>query len=99
MGVYGRFYALMRAGGTVDRLRGGERAGVSSVCGAVGLSAGGRRLDFALTGILAGLAAPLAEAGISLFALSAYCTDYILVRAGDLARAQRVLRRAGYAVS
>lgn len=55
-------------------------------------------LDFGLTGILAGLSAPLATAGISLFALSTYRTDYILVREEDLARAQAALRGAGYAL-
>ncbi|MGF1611964.1 MAG: ACT domain-containing protein [Kiloniellales bacterium] len=51
-------------------------------------------LDFALTGILAGLAAPLAGAGISIFALSTYDTDYILVRAADLEQALIVLRQS-----
>ncbi len=55
-------------------------------------------LDFTLTGILAGLSTPLAEAGISLFALSTYRTDYILVPAQKCTRAQEVLRRAGHAV-
>jgi hypothetical protein len=50
-------------------------------------------LDFALTGILARLAAPLAEAGISIFAISTFDTDYLLVRAGDLAAATAVLQR------
>ncbi|WP_225769301.1 ACT domain-containing protein [Inquilinus sp. Marseille-Q2685] len=50
-------------------------------------------LDFALTGILARLAAPLAEAGISIFAISTYDTDYLLVRAADLDAATAVLRR------
>ena len=50
-------------------------------------------VDFALTGILARLAAPLAEAGISLFAISTYDTDYLLVRAADLEDATAVLRR------
>ncbi|MGL4966842.1 MAG: ACT domain-containing protein [Inquilinus sp.] len=50
-------------------------------------------LDFALTGILARLAAPLAEAGISIFAISTYDTDYLLVRAGDLDAATAVLQR------
>lgn len=48
-------------------------------------------LDFALTGILARLSGALAEAGISLFALSTYDTDYILVREGDVAAARRAL--------
>lgn len=51
-------------------------------------------LDFALTGILARLATPLAEAGISIFAISTYDTDYLLVRAADLGAATAVLGRA-----
>ena len=50
-------------------------------------------LDFALTGVLAGLTAPLATAGISIFAVSTYDTDYLLVRSGDLAAAVEVLGR------
>jgi hypothetical protein len=52
-------------------------------------------LDFGLTGILAGLTAPLAAAGISIFALSTYDTDYVLVREPALAAAIGVLRQAG----
>jgi hypothetical protein len=50
-------------------------------------------LDFALTGILARLAAPLAEAGISIFAISTFDTDYLLVRSGDLDAATAVLQQ------
>lgn len=52
-------------------------------------------LDFNLTGILAGLCAPLAENGISVFAISTYDTDYILVRSGELEKARRTLESAG----
>ena len=52
-------------------------------------------LAFSLTGILAGILAPLAAAGISVFALSTYDTDYILVRATDLPDAVDALR-SGY---
>ena len=55
-------------------------------------------LDFGLTGILAGLASSLAAAGINLFAISTFRTDYILVREEDLSRTQDALRGAGYAV-
>lgn len=55
-------------------------------------------LDFALTGILAALAGPLAEAGIALFALSTYDTDYVLVKATALARAIAVLQAAGMTI-
>ena len=50
-------------------------------------------LDFALTGILARLAAPLAEAGISIFAISTFDTDYLLVRSADLDAATAVLQQ------
>ena len=53
-------------------------------------------LDFALTGILASLAAPLAEAGVSIFALSTFETDVLLVREGDLERAGAALAAAGH---
>lgn len=53
-------------------------------------------LDFALTGILAGIAAPLAAAGISIFAVSTFDTDYILVKEEMLSKAVTVLREAGY---
>lgn len=54
---------------------------------------------FEETGVLASVTAPLAAAGISLFALSTYDTDYVLVRDGDLARAVAALREAGHRVS
>ncbi len=44
-------------------------------------------LDFALTGVLASLAAPLADAGISIFAVSTYDTDYLLIPATNLTTA------------
>ena len=56
-------------------------------------------LDFALTGILAGLASVLADAGISLFALSTYDTDYVLVKSAKLDDACTALADAGYEVS
>jgi hypothetical protein len=56
-------------------------------------------LDFALTGILAAIAAPLAEAGVSIFAVSTYDTDYVLVRDAALPAAAAALRRAGHDVS
>lgn len=51
-------------------------------------------LDFTLTGVLAALATPLAEAGISIFAVSTFDTDYVLVK--DLAAARVALESAGH---
>lgn len=56
-------------------------------------------LDFALTGVLAGLAVPLAEAGVSIFALATYDTDVLLVREAQLDAAIAALRAAGHDVS
>jgi len=53
-------------------------------------------LDFDLTGILASLVEPLAGAGVSIFAISTYDTDYILVREKDLEKAKRVLLASGH---
>jgi hypothetical protein len=55
-------------------------------------------LDFGLTGILAGLTAPLAAAGISVFAVCTYDTDYLLVKVENLERAMEALRAAGHRV-
>lgn len=52
-------------------------------------------LDFSLVGILARITTALADAGISLFALSTFDTDYILVRGRDLVSARESLSRAG----
>jgi uncharacterized protein len=56
-------------------------------------------LDFTQVGIIAGLSGTLASAGISIFALSTYDTDYIMVKQADLERALSALRQAGYPVS
>ena len=55
-------------------------------------------LDFSLTGIIASLSAPLAEAGISIFAISTFDTDHLLVKENDLAKATRILLAAGFRV-
>ena len=52
-----------------------------------------------LIGIFASLAAPLAEAGLSIFPVATYDTDYVLLKARDLGRAVEVLRSAGHTVS
>jgi uncharacterized protein len=52
-------------------------------------------IPFSEVGVLSALAGALAGAGLSLFALSTYETDYLLVRTGDLPGALAALRRAG----
>lgn len=55
-------------------------------------------LDFGLTGILASLANPLAQAEISIFAVSTFDTDYLLVKKIYFEGAIEVLRIAGHEV-
>lgn len=55
-------------------------------------------LDFAETGVLSSLAAPLAQAGIAIFVVSTYDTDYLLVKEAQLDAARRCLRAAGHRV-
>jgi NAD+ diphosphatase len=50
-------------------------------------------LDHALVGVLAGLTAALADAGVPVFAVSTYDTDYLLVPHADLDRALAALAR------
>lgn len=52
-------------------------------------------LDFALVGILARLSGALAAAGIPVFAVSTFNTDYLLVRSDTLCAALDALRKDG----
>ena len=53
-------------------------------------------LEFNLVGILAGISTALAEAEISIFALSTFNTDYILVKQEQVQAARDALASAGY---
>jgi hypothetical protein len=53
-------------------------------------------LDFSLVGILAPLATSLAQANISIFALSTFETDYILIKEEQVGRAVEVLQGLGH---
>lgn len=55
-------------------------------------------LDFTLTGVVAALVNPLADAGIPIFVLSTFETDYLLVRERDLPRSVAALADAGHHV-
>ncbi|KAJ3863026.1 ACT domain-containing protein [Lentinula novae-zelandiae] len=53
-------------------------------------------MEFSLVGVLAQLAAPLKEAGIGIFVVSTWNTDYILVNASNLETAVGALRVDGW---
>ncbi|RDD44003.1 GATS-like protein 2 [Trichoplax sp. H2] len=48
-------------------------------------------LDFSLTGVLFKILQPLADANVSIFALSTYDTDYIMVKEEKLEQAKQLL--------
>ena len=56
-------------------------------------------LDLSLIGILVSLLRPLAEAEISVFAISTYDTDYVLVREKFLSQAISVLKKEGHSIN
>jgi len=53
---------------------------------------------FALTGILSAVLEPLASAGISIFAVSTFDTDYVLVKSESFEQALAALREAGHTI-
>lgn len=55
-------------------------------------------LDFSLTGILARLTGILADAGVPVFAVSTFNTDYLLVKNERLSDALDALCAAGYSI-
>ncbi|MFW2404672.1 MAG: ACT domain-containing protein [Gammaproteobacteria bacterium] len=56
------------------------------------------KLDFAATGILESLLGPLADAHVSVFVVSTFDTDYVLVPGGRLEDATAALASAGHVV-
>ena len=55
-------------------------------------------LDYNLIGIVASLAEPLADAGVSIFPLATHDTDYVLIREPQLELAIQALTNYGHAV-
>jgi hypothetical protein len=55
-------------------------------------------LDLALTGVLAAIAAPLADAGVPVFPIATHDTDWVLVPGAQLGAAVTALRGAGHDV-
>ena len=55
-------------------------------------------LPLSAVGVLAALVVPLAEAQVSVFAISTFDTDYLLVKGTDLQRAIELLRGQGHKI-
>ena len=98
-GTQGPFYSATRTGDDLSIVTELSRVpvGVQSQPGWRVLKVHG---SFVLSeiGVLAGLATPLAEAKISLFAVSTFDTDYLLLASETLPAAIAALERAGHTV-
>ncbi len=55
-------------------------------------------LDFSLIGILSKIAGILAENSISIFAISTYNTDYVLIKKENYQKALDILEHSGYKI-
>jgi hypothetical protein len=53
---------------------------------------------FEMTGVLASVLQPLAKVCVSIFAISTYDTDYVMVKEKELAKAIAALRKVGHHV-
>lgn len=93
----GAFYSITRTAHETSVIVDEEfvPVGVLAETGFVMLKVKGE-LDFSLTGIMASLTLPLARAGISIFAISTYDTDYLLIQETTLESAAAALRNAGH---
>jgi hypothetical protein len=56
-------------------------------------------MPFSVVGVLAALTVPVARAGISVFAISTFDTDYLLLKAGDFEKAIAALQQAGHSIT
>ena len=54
---------------------------------------------FDAVGVLASVAGPLAEAGVSILAIGTFDTDYVLVKEADIPRVRAALEARGIAVA
>ena len=100
--------AWMPQGGFTASIRTADELSIYCVDGAVPQNVQAERgwralqlagpFDFSLFGVIASVASPLAEAGISISVLATYDTDYVFVRSGALEKARGVLQAAGHAV-
>jgi hypothetical protein len=96
----GRLVAIVRTEGELSVLAPADR-----VPGAVVAERDFRVIEvvgpvpFAVVGLMAAITRPLAEAGVSVFTVATYDTDYVLVRDAMLATAIAALRAAGFDVT
>ena len=74
-------------------------AGVRCDAGWVGWRVAGTFDLSGAVGVLASVVGPLADAGVGVFAVATFDTDYVLVRRENRERAAGALRRAGHTIA
>jgi len=96
----GEFVSLTMIGGEVSLVceEGKAPKGCIMECGWRALRIKGP-LDFSLVGILANVSGVLAQAEVSIFAVSTYETDYVLVKQDSLEQAIKSLEAHGHTIS
>jgi hypothetical protein len=96
----GAFVAVTRAAGELSVVceEGSVPAGARVEAGWRALRVRGP-LAFEVVGVVASISAPLAEAGVPVFVISTFDTDYVLVKVADVDRAVAALRSAGHEVA
>ena len=87
------FAALVRSPDSVTLVREAKAGDVGVVWRAIEVAGS---FAFSETGVLAAIAGPLAEAGVSIFAVNSYETDFVLVHEGDLEKARMAVEAAGH---
>ena len=89
------FAALVRSPESVTLVREAKGGDVGVVWRAIEIAGS---FAFSETGVLAAIAQPLAEAGVSIFAVNSYETDFVLVPEPDLERARVAVEAAGHSL-
>lgn len=87
------FTALVRTSESVTLVREAKGGDVGVIWRAIEIAGS---FAFSETGVLAAIAAPLAEAGLSIFAVNSYETEFVLVPEDDLEKARTAVEQAGH---
>lgn len=87
------FTALVRSAESVTLVRETQDGDTALVWRAIEIAGS---FAFTETGVLAAIAAPLAAAGVSIFAINSFETDFVLVPESDLDRARAAVAAAGH---
>ena len=86
-------FALVRTQDSLTLVREAEKGFAGAIWRALEVAG---PFPFSESGVLAAVAGPLAEAGVSIFAVNSYETEYVLVQEPDLERARAALEQVGH---